>query len=205
MSNRLRPIRPALASRVMNSILESPTIRARVSPTTIEEYHRQPERNANGRRTELIRGIVIEKMSRSALHTALATRLYRRILALLPDGFSAWKEEPLTFVDSEPEPDVSVLRGPWSELEKRHASTAELVVEVAVSSVRDDQELASIYAEAGVAEYWIVVAGTRSIEAYRRPEGGRYREMRVYGEGEELAAANVPGLRVAIAELFAGL
>ena len=189
----------------MNSILDSPTIRARVSPTTVEEYHRQPERNANGRRTELIRGIVIEKMSKSPLHSALSTRLYRHVLAHLPDGFSAWKEDPLTFQDSEPEPDVSVLRGAWSEFETRHASTAELVVEVAVSSVRDDQELASIYAEAGVAEYWIVVAAARSIEAYRRPEGGRYCEMRVYGEGEELAAANVPGLRVSVAELFAGL
>ena len=189
----------------MNSILDSPTLRARVSPTTVEEYHRLPERNANGRRTELIRGIVIEKMSKSALHKALATRLYRHILALLPGGFSAWKEEPLTFLDSEPEPDVSVLRGSWSEFEKCHASTAELIVEVAVSSTRDDQELASIYAEAGVAEYWIIVAPTRTIEAYRRPEGGRYREMRVYGEGEELVAVNVPGLRVAVAELFAGL
>ena len=196
---------PALASRTMNSILDSPTIRARVSPTTVEEYHRQPERNANGRRTELIRGIVIEKMSKSALHEALATRLYRKILALLPDGFSAWKEKPLTLRDSEPEPDVSVVRGPWSDFETRHASTAELVVEVAVSSVRDDQELASIYAEAGVAEYWIIIAGTRSIEVYRRPEGGRYREMRVYGEGEELTVASVPELRVVIAELFAGL
>ena len=189
----------------MNSILESPTLRARVSPTTVEEYHRMPERNAHGRRTELIRGIVIEKMSKSALHKALATRLYRRILALLPDGFSAWKEEPLTFLDSEPEPDVSVLRGTWDEFETRHASTAELVVEVAVSSVRDDQELASIYAEANVAEYWIVTASARAIEVYRRPEVGRYCEMRFYGEGEELTAATVPGLRVVIAELFAGL
>ena len=196
---------PALASRTMNSILDSPTIRARVSPTTVEEYHRQPERNANGRRTELIRGIVIEKMSKSALHSALSTRLYRHVLASLPEGFCALKEEPLTLADSEPEPDVSVPRGTWSDFEKRHASTAELVVEVAVSSVADDRELASLYAEANVSEYWIIVAGTRSIEAYRRPEGGRYREMRVYGEGEELVAANVPGLRVGIAELFAGL
>ena len=189
----------------MNSILDSPTIRARVSPTTVEEYHRQPERNANGRRTELIRGIVIEKMSKSALHETLATRLYLHIVAHLPDGFSAWKDRPLTFVDSEPEPDVSVTLGTWSDFKTRHASTAELVLEVGVSSVGDDRELASLYAEANVAEYWIVVAASRSIEAYRRPEGGRYCEMRVYGEGEILAAAKVPELRVVIAELFAGL
>ena len=190
---------------MMNSILDLPSIRARVSRTTVEEYHRQPERNANGKRTELIRGIVIEKMSKSPKHKSLSTRLYRHILKHLPEGFSAWKEEPLSLSDSEPEPDVSVLRGDWSEFEMRHASSAALVVEVAVSSPKDDQALASIYAEAGVVEYWIVLAHERAIEVHRRPEGGRYREMRVYGEGEEIVAAGVPGLRIAVAELFAGL
>ncbi|MBX3745525.1 MAG: Uma2 family endonuclease [Verrucomicrobiae bacterium] len=55
----------------MPGILELPEVRQRVSPLTVDEYHRLDEHNERGRRTELIRGIVIEKMSRSPLHAAL--------------------------------------------------------------------------------------------------------------------------------------
>src|SRR5947208_10924301 len=95
----------------MSAILEIPEVRQRISRLSVEEYHRLAEFNENGRRTELIRGILIEKMSKSPLHRTVASLLYRLLLAQLPDGFSVWKEEPLTLADSEPEPDVSVTRG----------------------------------------------------------------------------------------------
>src|SRR5437588_6339690 len=132
----------------MTSILEIPEVRQRVSQLSVEEYHRLDEFNDNGKRTELIRGVIIEKMSKSPLHSMLASRLYKLILAVLPDGFLAWKEEPLTLSDSEPEPDISVVRGREQEFVTSHPTTAELVVEVAVVSPALDRELASLYAEA---------------------------------------------------------
>ena len=44
--------------------VKSELISAHVSPLSVEDYHRLGEYNQNGRRTELIRGILIEKMSR---------------------------------------------------------------------------------------------------------------------------------------------
>ena len=55
----------------MKSILDLPSVRARVSRTSVEEYHRQPEFNENGKRTELIRGLVLEKMSDLVIRYAL--------------------------------------------------------------------------------------------------------------------------------------
>lgn len=49
----------------MAGILDLAEVRKRVSPLSVEEYHRLGEYNENGRRTELIRGIVIEKRSKS--------------------------------------------------------------------------------------------------------------------------------------------
>jgi hypothetical protein len=133
----------------MTAILELAEVRERVSPLSVEEYyHRLGEHNDHGKRTELIRGIIIEKMSKSPRHNALSTQLYKRILAALPDGYTARKEEPLTFVDSEPEPDISVLRGQDSDFSSSHPESAELVVEIAVSSAALDREIASLYAEA---------------------------------------------------------
>ena len=109
---------------MMTAILEIPEVRQRVSPLTVAEYHRLDEFNENGRRTELTRGILIEKMSKSPLHRTVASLLYRLFLAQLPAGFSVWKEEPLTFLDSEPEPDISIVRGVESDFTAAHPSTA---------------------------------------------------------------------------------
>ena len=89
-------------------ILEIPEVRARVSPVTVAQYHQFPEFNENGRRTELIRGIVIEKMSKSPLHSAIASALYDLIRPQVPPGFWLRKEEPLTLADSEPERNLSL-------------------------------------------------------------------------------------------------
>jgi Uma2 family endonuclease len=189
----------------MNAILEIPSIRDRVSRITVEEYHRQPERNANGRRTELIRGIVVEKMSKSPLHGTIASRLFQLILPTIPPGFCARPEQPLTLNDSEPEPDVTVLAGHLGDYVDAHPSVALLAVEVAVTTYAEDQQKAFLYAEAGVAEYWIVLPSTRTVEVHRRPEAGRYCAMVVVKEPEILACESVPGIRVALAELYAGL
>ena len=186
----------------MAAILEIPEVRQRVSPLSVEEYHRLDEFNENGRRTELIRGIVIEKMSKFPLHRTIASLLYRLLLGLLPEGYSVWKEEPLTFVDSEPEPDISVTRGSERDFSTAHPTTAELVVEVADSSATLDRENASLYAEAGVKEYWIILGAERQVEAYCRPCNGRYQEKRLLAAGETIECGSVPGVRVRIADLF---
>ena len=187
----------------MRAILEIPEVRQRVSRLSVQEYHRLGEYNENGRRTELIRGIVIEKMSRSPLHCTLAKRLYDLLARLLPAGFVVRREDPLTLADSEPEPDVSVVRGAEADFSSAHPTTAELVVEVAVSSAALDRENASLYAEAGVTEYWIVLAAEKKIEVYRRPVAGRYQETRAVGANEVLVCSAAPAAQIRVADLFA--
>ncbi len=84
-----------------------------------------------------------------------------------------------------------------------HPTTAELVVEVAVSTPLLDRENASLYAEAGVKEYWIVLGHERCVEVYRRPENGRYQERYILGADVPLECASVQGVRFGVSELFA--
>ena len=76
-------------------------------------------------------------------------------------------------------------------------------MEVAVSSAALDRANASLYAENGVAEYWIVLGAEQQIEAYRQPENGIYQQKRLCSAGETLACGSVPGLQVALADWFA--
>jgi Uma2 family endonuclease len=187
----------------MTAILEMPEVRRRLSPLSLEEYHRLDEYNEHGRRTELIRGLAIEKLSKSPLHRTIASLLYKLLLGQLPQGYSVWKEEPLTLSDSEPEPDISVTRGSERDFAAGHPTTAELVVEVAISSPALDRENASLYAEAGVKEYWIILGAERRVEVYRQPENGHYGERIVLGADGVIECAGIPGIRVRISDLFA--
>lgn len=173
-----------------------------MSPLTVEEYHHLGEFNENGRRTELIRGVIIEKMSKSPLHRTIASILFRILSAQIPKGFTIWKEEPLTLADSEPEPDISIVRGGEKDFAKSHPRTAELVIEVAISSAALDRENASLYAEAGVKEYWIVLGSERKIEVYGQQENGRYQQMKTYGVEDVISCAGVPGLNVRLSDIF---
>jgi Uma2 family endonuclease len=183
-------------------MLEIPTVRARISPVTVAQYHEFPEKNENGKRTELIRGIVIEKMSKSPLHTSIGSALYEILQPQVPSDFWLRKEEPLTLRDSEPEPDISLVRGRRATFSTHHPSTAALVIEVAVTSAAEDRSLASLYAEAGVEEYWIVLPAKRRVEIHRQPEGGTYRNCTTVEGDATLECAAVPGVRVRLAELF---
>lgn len=189
----------------MLSVLDRPTLRARVSRMSVAEYHQLGEFNERGKRTELIRGIVIEKMSKSPLHGTIASVLQRSLTPQLPPHFCIRREEPLTLRDSEPEPDLAIVRGTHEDYLRVHPSTALLAVEVAVSNPDDDRALAEIYAEAGVAEYWVVLPKERAIEVFRGPEGLAYREVRRYEFSDELVCGTVPGVKIVLADLFAGI
>lgn len=176
----------------MSAILDLPEMRARVHRWTVAEYEKLGDDPAF-RRSELIRGIIVEKLSKSPLHSALVRRLYRFLIRALLPCYDVRQEQPMRFADSMPEPDLSVVKSRPDDFETNHPSTAALVVEVAVSSVAPDRENAGIYAEAGIAEYWIVLGERKAVEVYRRPENGVYQDVRTYKQGESIPDVEVIG------------
>jgi Uma2 family endonuclease len=190
------------AMTVASQLLEIPEVRDRVSPIAVEQYHQFPEFNENGRRTELIRGVVIEKMPKSPLHASIAKLLYDAIHAALPDGFSVRQDQPLTLHDSEPEPDIAVVRGSVQDYRTSHPATAVLVIEVAISSDTLDREKAALYAEAGVEEYWIVLPRERRVEVYHRPQAGAYLDRSISEGHAPLHCASIPSIRISPGDLF---
>ncbi len=193
----------------MSSILELPEARARAVRWSVEDYEQFGEMLAEHgvlpKRAELIRGIIIEKMPKSSLHVHLSKRIYDQMLKQVPAGHMVFQEGPLRLTDSEPEPDISVVQGTPAELLGANPTTAVLVVEIAVSSVAMDREYASLYAEAGVSEYWIVLAEARQVEIRRHPVGGAYQMQQTFGQDETLGCQSIPEIRVVLNELFGGL
>ncbi|EIC23707.1 Uma2 family endonuclease [Thiorhodovibrio frisius] len=160
----------------MINVLENPAIRQLAQPLTVASYHLLRDCGAVGIKTELLRGVVTSKITKTPLHEYLVERLMAALRDHLPPGYFLRKEGPLTFADSEPEPDISVVKGKPKDFRQAHPTTALLVVEVAVSSLSIDREKAALCAAAGIPCYWLVNAQEQSVEVSTDPEPEGYRQ-----------------------------
>jgi len=183
----------------MTALLEVPAIRQRAKRFSVADYQRLTE----GQRTELLRGTIIEKMSKSPAHQFFLNRLRKILTAQISPDFLVCTDEPISTADSEPEPDVIVLCGPEEKYRHSHATTAELVIEVAVSSLEIDRVKANIYAEAGVKEYWIVCPEEKQVEVYRKPGVTGYGECTTITAPAVIECVALPSVCLDIAALFA--
>jgi Uma2 family endonuclease len=175
---------------------------AEVWPLSVEAYHALGEARLIPERTELLYGFVYHKMSKSPLHTFLTLRLLRLLQAVLPAGLHLRPEQPLTCVDSEPEPDLAVVRGTEEDFRRAHPRSAELVIEVCVSSAEYDRSKLRAYASAGVKECWLVLGQEKQIEVHRQPRGGQFAERTLHGPGAQLASDVIPSFAVDVSKLL---
>jgi Uma2 family endonuclease len=121
---------------------------------------------------ELLEGWIIHKMPKNPPHRA-ATKLTRSALEeIVPQGWYVDAQEPITLDDSEPEPDVVVIRGNTRDYLDRHPGSQDiaLVVEIADSTLeRDRTSKKRICARAGIPIYWIVNLREQKLEVYTQP------------------------------------
>ena len=143
---------------------------------SVEKYHEMARAGilADGDAIELLEGWLVNKMTKRPAHR-VATRKTRLCLErIVPGGWSVDSQEAITTGDSEPEPDISVVRGDTSALLDRHPTPDEvgLVVEVADTSLERGRGLKKrIYARAQIAVYWIVNLIDRQVEVFTEPTG----------------------------------
>jgi Uma2 family endonuclease len=188
----------------MLAVLEEPAIRARVPAMSVEQYHRLGALGLLGTDVELIRGVLVEKMPKTPLHSSIVFMLQQFLLTTQGHTWHARAEQPLTFRDSEPEPDIAVVKGAASDYFEAHPTTAALVVEVCVTSEAVDRVKLEVYAEAGIPECWLVLAEERIVERHTEPAGGRYRKAERAAFPAKLESTVFPGLVLPPREVFPG-
>lgn len=163
-----------------------------VWPLSVDQYHRMIHEGilTDDDPVELLNGCLITKMAKNPTHRA-STRLTRLALeAAVPAGWYVEAQEPITLDDSEPEPDIAVIRGTTRDYLDRHpgANDVGLVIEVSDTTLERDRRLKRrIYAEARIPSFWIVNLTDRSVEVYSDPvvphEEPAYLSSRTYHAG----------------------
>lgn len=151
---------------------------------------------------ELLDGQLVAKVSPAgSAHAGLTTRLLEMLFPILARDMTIRINQPFAASDdSEPEPDLAVVRR--GDL-TAHPDRAFLVVEVCHSSGHNDRVIKTrIYANAGIPEYWIVDVDKQVIEVYTEPRAGGYASKRIVREGV-LHPLHIANARVELAALFA--
>jgi Uma2 family endonuclease len=162
-------------------------------------------------RLELLGGQLVVREPQGSRH-AVAIEL---ALHALQQAFGpAWRVRvhlPIALdIESEPEPDLSVVGGAPRGSAFAHPADPVLIVEVADTSLVFDREhKSSLYARAGVADYWIVNLVDRQLEIYRDPVGApaapfgwRYTQRSVRGATAVISPLAALSARISVAELL---
>ncbi|HBI44631.1 MAG TPA: Uma2 family endonuclease [Planctomycetales bacterium] len=162
---------------------------------SVDNYHAMMEAGIllDGDPVELLEGLLVEKMSKNPAHV-LSSGLTRKSLErLAPADWFVNAQDPITTMDSEPEPDLSVVRGDPRRYKTRHPGPQDLalVVEVSDSTLQRDRTMKlRLYARAMIPIYWIVNLVEGRIEVYTDPTGPdekpSYRQRRDYGPADEV-------------------
>ena len=162
-------------------------------------------------RLELIDGMMIVREPQYSPY-AVATQLVLRALdRAFGAGWNVRSQLPIALDDmSEPEPDAAVVPGDPRDYRDAHPTRPVLIVEVALSRLTfDRRQKASLYARAGMADYWVVNLVDRMVEVYREPVadssalyGFGYRSITRLAPPATVTPLAVPSATIPVADLL---
>ena len=164
-----------------------------------------------GERLELLGGQPLVREPQGRPHATGIRLVARALRAVFGSGWSIEAQLPVALdEESEPEPDIAVVVGEPRDYLGAHPSHPALVVEVALASLALDRgEKASLYARAGVADYWIVNLVDHVLEVYREPVadpdaayGWRYASTASLRRDDSVAPLALPGSAILVSDLL---
>jgi Uma2 family endonuclease len=106
---------------------------------------------------------------------------------------------------SELQPDVTLLRPRTDFYASAHPGAGDvlLLIEVADTTLRLDRRVKiPLYAQSGISEAWLLDLSAERVEVFRRPMGGRYRDVTRLERGANLSPLAFPDLALVVDDLL---
>jgi Uma2 family endonuclease len=160
---------------------------------------------------ELLGGEMVVKEPQAGPHATAVQLVQQTLQRAFRKGWTVRSQLPIALDDeSEPEPDACVVPGVARDYRGGHPTRPVLVVEVADDSLpRDRARKGSLYARAGIGDYWIVNLREALLEVYREPvhsarsrPGWRYGRVETLGARAVVSPLAAPRARVRVADLL---
>lgn len=173
---------------------------------TLADYHHLVQAGLlAGRSIELLNGLIVEMPPEGPEPADTSTRLMPLLWGVAQGRYQVRAAKPISIPpsDSEPEPDIALVRDRSYRSAHPHPEDIFLVIEFSNTSLaKDTEDKPLVYAQAGIADYWVVNLRDRCVMLYRRPAEGRYQSEQTLFSGE-IAPLAFPDVTVHISRLLA--
>lgn len=162
-------------------------------------------------RLELLFGELVTKMGMNEPHAGVLLLLDAMLRTIFGVGFVLRVQLPFVAGDeSEPEPDVAVVAGNLRDAFAQHPTQAALIVEVSDATLAFDLGAkASLYAQAGIEDYWVIDINNRLLYVHRQPlispalpGGSGYQVVSRLTENDSISPLVAPGNSFSVAEIL---
>jgi Uma2 family endonuclease len=162
-------------------------------------------------RVELVEGEIVEMSAQKNFHIAAISLVADALRAIFSQGYWVRVQGSLDLSPhSVLDPDVAVVTGSPRGCSAANPTSALLVVEVSETSLSHDRgPKASLYARAGIADYWVVNLVDRQLEVFRNPVpdsqqryGHGYADVTILMPADSITPLAAPLGRVSVADLL---
>ena len=175
---------------------------------TADEYQRMGQVGILGEddRLELLEGEIVEMAPIGSRHQGTVNALTELFSGRVTASGIVMVQGPIRLgVDSEPQPDITLVRRRDDFYRTSHPVPGDvlLLVEVSDSSTEYDREVKiPLYARYGIAEVWLVGLETEFVDVHRNPTAEGYQEVSQSVRGHSLSPEAFPGLELAVDDIL---
>lgn len=175
---------------------------------TLDDYHRMIEAGLlEERHVELLNGEIIEMAPEGPEHAYLGDETGKYLSSLLGTQARVREGRPITLPnDSEPEPDLAIVRPLGEIYRQRHPYVEEIfwLIEFSNTSLTKDLDAKrKAYAAALIQDYWVVDLKHRQLKVFREPVDGNYL-LELTFTTEEINPLAFPDIVVSVQRLLEG-
>ena len=172
---------------------------------SIDDYHLMIESGVlKNRSVELLEGEIIEVSPESPLHRFTNDSVAEYLRGLLQGKAKVFESHPITLDNSEPEPDISIVRLPNSNYRDHHPYPEDIywLIEISNTTLEDDlNKKKKIYARAGINEYWIVDLKNTELIVFRGAFENDYKTKNTFNDGA-IAPIPFPNIKITVNTLL---
>lgn len=174
---------------------------------SLQDYHQMIATGLlDDRKVELLTGEVIEMSPEGVSHSFHCTETGEYLRQLLGNRAKIKEAHPITLPNnSEPEPDIAIVRMPAALYRDRHPQPEDIfwLVEISDSTLAKDLGMKKdIYADAGIAEYWVMNLQTSVVVVFRDLTASGYQSETQFNSGT-ISPLAFPALSIDVLQLFA--
>ncbi len=172
---------------------------------SLEEWHELVNSGLlAGKPVEFLEGEIIEVSPEGVEHSYTNDSVVKYLRSILSGLADVRESHPITLDNSEPEPDIAVVRLPETIYRQHHPYPQDIywLIEISSRTLKKDLEQKIItYARNGIPEYWVIDLVNKKLIVHTQVQDNKYSQFKEYQTGTVSPMA-FPEIAIALDKLL---